>query len=321
MNSHLSLAAQVVSLLRCPACRSPLDCAGEECVCEQAGCGSRYPVVDGIPILINERNSLFSISGFVARRATTSPERSKLARTLGRLLPTTGANVRAKRNYARLAGMLTSRTSSPTVLVVGGSILGQGIEALSADPRIRLIETDVSFGPRAKLICDAHDLPFADSSLDGVVAQAVLEHVVDPFRCVAEMHRVLKPGGIAYAETPFMYAVHGREYDFTRFTLLGHRRLFRAFSEVDSGAVCGPGMTLANAWLYFLLSFTGRKAPRKMLQVLARLTAWFWKYFDYVLVGKDSALDAASGVFFLGTKSETTLEDTELVKCYRGGFG
>jgi len=273
-------------------------------------------LIDGIPILINERNSIFSISDFLNRRPTTKPEKSRLAR----LIPSTALNVRAKQNYTRLAELITSRFASPTVLVVGGSVLGRGMEALIKDARIRLIETDVSFGPRTRIICDAHDLPFADSSLDGVVIQAVLEHVVDPYRCVEEIHRVLKPDGVVYAETPFMQPVHGRQYDFTRFTFLGHRRLFRAFTEMESGAMCGPGMALADAWRYFLLSFTAAGVPRKLLQAFACLTAWFWKYFDYYLVRRDSALDAASGYFFLGAKAERPLDDRDLIKLYRGGF-
>jgi len=38
-----------------------------------------------------------------------------------------------------------------------------------------------------------------------------------------------------------MQQVHNERYDFTRFTYLGHRRLFSAFDEIDSGASCGPG--------------------------------------------------------------------------------
>ena len=34
----------------------------------------------------------------------------------------------------------------------------------------------------------------ADAGVDAVIAQAVLEHVLDPHRCVEEIHRVLKPG-------------------------------------------------------------------------------------------------------------------------------
>ena len=79
------------------------------------------------------------------------------------------------------------------------------------------------------LICDANDIPFENGSFDGVVLQAALEHVADPYRCVEETHRVLKEKGLVYAETAFMQQVHGGRYDFTRFTRLGHRRLFRRF--------------------------------------------------------------------------------------------
>jgi hypothetical protein len=39
--------------LACPACHAALRAAGSFLVCE--GCGRRYPVVDGIPVLIAER--------------------------------------------------------------------------------------------------------------------------------------------------------------------------------------------------------------------------------------------------------------------------
>jgi SAM-dependent methyltransferase len=42
---------------------------------------------------------------------------------------------------------------------------------------------------------DAHALPFADASFDGLFCLQVLEHVRDPKQVVKEMSRVLKPGG------------------------------------------------------------------------------------------------------------------------------
>ncbi len=44
---------------------------------------------------------------------------------------------------------------------------------------------------------DCHALPFADASFDRVFSHALMEHLSDPARAVAEIHRVLKPGGIA----------------------------------------------------------------------------------------------------------------------------
>lgn len=148
------------------------------------------------------------------------------------------------------------------MLVVGGGVVGGGMDCLLDDPKINLIESDAAIAPRTQLVCDAHDLPFASQSMDGVVVQAVLEHVVDPHRCVAEIHRVLKPNGLVYSDTPFMQQVHGRQFDFTRFTRLGHRRLFRHFEEVSSGITCGPAVALAWSLRYFLMSFSDSKRYR-----------------------------------------------------------
>ena len=196
--------------------------------------------------------------------------------------------------------------------------MGQGMESLTANPAIELVETDVLNGPRTMMICDAHQIPFADGVFDGVIAQAVLEHVVDPWRCAEEIHRVLRPGGLVYSEIPFIQQVHGGRYDFTRFTHLGHRRLFRKFDEIESGAMCGPGMALAWSYQYFLLSFGARGFTRTLLRFAAGVTSFFLKYCDGWLIGKPAALDAASGTFFIGRKGERVLSDRELLKLYRG---
>jgi SAM-dependent methyltransferase len=194
------------------------------------------------------------------------------------------------------------------------------MESLLTDSCIDLVESDVVFGPRTSLICDAHAVPFDDASLDGLIAQAVLEHVVDPYGCPEEFHRVLKPQGLVYAETAFMQQVHGGRYDFTRFTHLGHRRLFRGFEEIGSGAVCGPGLVLAWAYRYFLLSLARSKVARSLLPALTALTSFYLKAFDWHLIERPGALDAASAVYFLGQKSEHALTDRELAQHYRGAL-
>ncbi|WP_088890302.1 bifunctional 2-polyprenyl-6-hydroxyphenol methylase/3-demethylubiquinol 3-O-methyltransferase UbiG [Leptolyngbya ohadii] len=47
----------------------------------------------------------------------------------------------------------------------------------------------------------AEQLPYADRSFDAVVCVDVLEHVADLGRTIAEIHRVLKPGGIFCFDT------------------------------------------------------------------------------------------------------------------------
>jgi SAM-dependent methyltransferase len=95
---------------------------------------------------------------------------------------------------------------------------------------------------------DAMRLPFADESLDGVISTYVLEHVQCPDQAVAEMYRVLKPGGIMYIETPFMFGFHGHMHaysDYTRWTFKGLERLCSSFQSTETGVVSGPASAIA----------------------------------------------------------------------------
>jgi SAM-dependent methyltransferase len=233
-------------------------------------------------------------------------------------LPSPSVNLSAVRCFETMKRRLLERTAAPVVLLVGGGIRGKGMSALTGEPAIRLINVDPSPNSTASVFCDAHDLPFRDGSVDAVVAQAVLEHVADPWRCVEEIHRVLKPDGIVYAETPFMQEVHLHGYDFTRFSHMGHRRLFRRFAEIESGAVAGPGTTLAWAWRYFLASWTRSRRLAKALALLGRITAFVFELTDHIAGQRPGALDAASCIFFLGTRSDAVVSDRELIAGYRG---
>ncbi len=89
------------------------------------------------------------------------------------------------------------------------------------------------------LVADVHDLPFEDGSFDAVVAIEVIEHLRSPQEAVAEIFRVLRPGGRIFVSIPFMYRVHGDPYDFTRFTAVGLKELFDAFDNISVQEVSG----------------------------------------------------------------------------------
>jgi hypothetical protein len=101
-----------------------------------------------------------------------------------------------------------------------------------------------------------------------------------------------------------------------RFTYRGHRRLFRNFEEIKAGMTGGPGMALAWSWQYFLRSFAKSARAQQYLSMFGRLTAFYLKYFDYLLKDIPTNYDAASGFYFMGRKSKTTLRDKDLVRIY-----
>jgi SAM-dependent methyltransferase/uncharacterized protein YbaR (Trm112 family) len=314
------LSAALREVLRCPACGGRLlsESGETELRCAEASCRRAYPVAAGVPVLIDERKSVFTPAEVARALLGTPSAPTGSGRALVRAMtPAISRNVKAAANFERLSRLLRD-SASRRVLVVGGGLRGEGFGALLETPGLELLQTDVAPGPHTGLICDAHDLPFADASFDAVVAQAVLEHVLDPGACVEQIHRVLRPGGLVYAETPFMQQVHEGAHDFTRFTHLGHRRLFRRFDELDSGAVGGPGMALAWAWRYFLWSFARGPLSGSLLTTFASFSSFFLKAFDRRLIDRPRALDAAAGVYFLGRRSERTLSDRDLVAGYRG---
>jgi SAM-dependent methyltransferase len=297
--------------LCCPLCRAPLHEEGSELRCSSASCGRGFPIVDGAPALLGGDFSLFDPPAAARPR----PRRPAWLR---RLLPRLSRNPVTRRNYRRFVDRLLARGPRPRVLVVGGGRAGEGMARALADPRVEWVETDVAPGERARLFCDAHRVPFEDASFDGLVFQAVLEHVLEPERAVAEAWRTLVPGGLLYAETPFLQQVHAGAYDFTRYTHLGHRRLFRRFEEIDSGAAGGPGMALAWAWRGFCTSWFRGRRMRAAAAVFAHLTAWWAPLADGWLVRRRGAIDCASAYYFLGAKSDRTLGDRELIAGYRG---
>ena len=76
--------------------------------------------------------------------------------------------------------------------------------------------------------------PLASSAFDGVSCLAVLEHVEEPWTVVSEIRRMLKPGGLAFIDWPFLQPVHGFPSHFYNATRAGLEEMFRDGFEVVS---------------------------------------------------------------------------------------
>ena len=79
--------------------------------------------------------------------------------------------------------------------------------------------------PNVDVVGDAYALPYADGSVGAILHWAVIEHLEFPERAIAEMHRVLRPGGLALLNTPFLQAFHAHPNHIQNLTLIGQNRM------------------------------------------------------------------------------------------------
>lgn len=82
-------------------------------------------------------------------------------------------------------------------------------------------------------ICMNNENKIATGTFDIVVCTEVLEHTLNPFSAVNEIHRILKYNGLLLMTTPFNFRIHGPLPDCWRFTEYGIRALLKGFEIIQ----------------------------------------------------------------------------------------
>jgi len=101
------------------------------------------------------------------------------------------------------------------------------------------------------------ELPFRNSSFDRAISIVVLEHTPEPGRVIAELQRVLSPGGTVHLVVPHMWEEHQRPHDYFRFTSSGMRYLMeRGGFNVGRIEPVGGFFWMLGRRLMAVLSFT-----------------------------------------------------------------
>lgn len=103
--------------------------------------------------------------------------------------------------------------------------------------------------PHADLFCDLNaGIPLRDAYADTVVLADVLEHLYRPQALLADVARVLRPGGTLLLNVPFLYGVHEAPHDYHRFTQFALRRmaLDAGFELLAVDAIGGSVCVLAD---------------------------------------------------------------------------
>jgi SAM-dependent methyltransferase len=147
---------------------------------------------------------------------------------------------------------------------------------------------------------DLERLPHADGTFDLVLCTETLEHVARPARVLAELARVLKPGGALALSVPFLHPVHQAPHDYFRYTPHGLEHLLRE-AGLEPGAVEAAGGYFLH--LYWQLQDLPAHLPLAPgltwpLRAGIRLAAWFVRAGAWALRGK-GAPDARPLQYFV----------------------
>lgn len=121
----------------------------------------------------------------------------------------------------RMAALVKGHTKNKVILELGCG--GAGVAAFHVTNAKHIIATDLSevalqqgrefFVGRSELEfrwLDAEVMSLPNESVDIVIAKEVMEHLPNPGKCISEIHRVLKPGGLFLFSTPNGDSLHLR---------------------------------------------------------------------------------------------------------------
>lgn len=115
--------------------------------------------------------------------------------------------------------------------LAGGRTIGLDIDVPG------LARAQRRYGDRVSFLCAAGErIPVPDESLDVVVFNHIYEHVVDPDAVIADIHRVLRPDGIAYLGLGNKYQIMEPHYRLPLLSWLPRRsadRYVRAFGRAE----------------------------------------------------------------------------------------
>ena len=259
-----------LDLLCCPRCKSGLVPAGtHEVRC--VGCGHPYPLVDGVPILLRDPSQ-----ASVAHQAELPP-RPVYSMWKERLI-------------------LKALTDAQVALDFGAG------RQVFDDPCI--IKLDIVFDDTLDVVGDLHELPLRSESVDFAFGSAVMEHIRDPRTAIAEIYRVLKPGGFLYADWSFLTAYHGYPHHYSNVTLQGIQEAFRDFTclQVGVGPHLAPSFTLRSVLGTYREHFRPETRLEREFADLIQQILWHPLDAHDRRIAADDHFRIAAGVYFVGVK-------------------
>jgi SAM-dependent methyltransferase len=102
-------------------------------------------------------------------------------------------------------------------------------------PGREYVGCDMRAGPGVDVVADLHELALPDACAGLALCLDTLEHVEYPHAALREMHRILRPDGVAIISSVMNFPIHDYPHDYWRFTPEAFRSLMRPFAGIVTG--------------------------------------------------------------------------------------
>ena len=185
-----------------------------------------------------------------------------------------------------------------------GCGLNIGAGRSKIDSRFKNLEIEA--GENIDYVGSVESIPLPDESIDLVITQEVLEHVADPNLAMKEIYRVLKPGGVAYIQLPFIIGYHPCPNDYWRFTHEGIEELAAnsGLTHIETGITVGPatGFYRISVEFWSILFSTIIPIIYKPLKAVFSLLLYPIKLLDYPMMFSEQRNRIAGGYFVICEK-------------------
>ncbi|MFZ0665431.1 MAG: methyltransferase domain-containing protein [Acidimicrobiales bacterium] len=283
--------------LACPQCHQPISAGDLHC----GQCDLTFPVLDGIPALLVPDHPMLKEAQSRDRKTNGKGaggirQRMWAARPEDRMW--SGASRRAVSR-----ALVEAEADDPKRLVVN---LGAGVERIFVDSltgKAAVSRVGLPHIGTVDLFGDVMQFPLRDGSVDLFLSSSVMEHVTDPELGIAEMSRVIRPGGLVYAEIPFIRSYHMEPQDFQRYTISGIEALFARhdFELVDKGVCSGPFTAIA----LIIGDMANAFLKGRYSSLLVPMVYWLvhpLKYLDRLVEGRSAAEFQACNFYYLGRR-------------------
>jgi len=83
--------------------------------------------------------------------------------------------------------------------------IGCGLKPYKAKENEEVIHLDIKELPDVEIVADLNNgIPLPSNSFDEVIADDIVEHIIDVIKLMEEIHRVLKKGGVVKIHTTYI---------------------------------------------------------------------------------------------------------------------